>query len=85
MRAGLTASDDPTGMQHMNRKMIWGNYNRQLQFHLFRIHRWIYEGAEVFYYKLGDKLWKEYGFVDAFSLNDPCLRIRSWPLMKARS
>ena len=23
-----------------------------------------------FYYKLGDKLWKEYGFVDAFSLKD---------------
>lgn len=23
-----------------------------------------------FYYKLGDKIWKEYGFVDAFSLND---------------
>jgi hypothetical protein len=26
---------------------------------------------KFFYYKLGDKLWKEYGFVDAFSLNDP--------------
>jgi len=24
-----------------------------------------------FYYKLGDKIWKEYGFVDAFNLNDP--------------
>ncbi len=24
-----------------------------------------------FYYKLGDKLWGEYGFKDAFSLNDP--------------
>jgi hypothetical protein len=24
-----------------------------------------------FYYKLGDKIWKEYGFVDAFSLNEP--------------
>ncbi len=23
-----------------------------------------------FYYTLGDKLWKEYGFIDAFSLND---------------
>jgi hypothetical protein len=22
-----------------------------------------------FYYKLGDKIWKEYGFVDAFSLH----------------
>ncbi|WP_240186919.1 glucoamylase family protein [Pedobacter nanyangensis] len=26
---------------------------------------------KFFYYKLGDKLWKEYGFIDAFSLNDP--------------
>ena len=22
-----------------------------------------------FYYKLGDKVWKDYGFIDAFSLN----------------
>ena len=26
---------------------------------------------KFFYYKLGDKIWKDYGFVDAFSLNDP--------------
>ncbi len=26
---------------------------------------------KFFYYKLGDKLWKEYGFVDAFNLNVP--------------
>jgi hypothetical protein len=26
---------------------------------------------KFFYYKLGDKLWKEYGFVDAFNLNEP--------------
>jgi hypothetical protein len=26
---------------------------------------------KFFYYKLGDKLWKEYGFVDAFDLNEP--------------
>ena len=26
---------------------------------------------KFFYYKLGDKLWKEYGFVDAFSLKKP--------------
>lgn len=25
---------------------------------------------KFFYYKLGDKLWKEYGFIDAFNLND---------------
>ncbi|MGV3765809.1 MAG: glucoamylase family protein [Chitinophagaceae bacterium] len=29
------------------------------------------KALEFFYYKLGDKLWKEYGFVDAFSLNEP--------------
>jgi hypothetical protein len=26
---------------------------------------------KFFYYKLGDKIWKEYGFVDAFNLNVP--------------
>jgi hypothetical protein len=26
---------------------------------------------KFFYYKLGDKVWKEYGFVDAFNLNEP--------------
>ncbi|MNS46422.1 hypothetical protein D3C72_789170 [compost metagenome] len=26
---------------------------------------------KFFYYKLGDKIWKDYGFVDAFSLKDP--------------
>ncbi|MFD0939316.1 glucoamylase family protein [Pedobacter boryungensis] len=26
---------------------------------------------KFFYYKLGDKIWKDYGFVDAFKLNDP--------------
>ena len=25
---------------------------------------------KFFYYKLGDKLWSNYGFVDAFSLRD---------------
>ncbi|WP_243745653.1 glucoamylase family protein [Segetibacter sp. 3557_3] len=28
------------------------------------------EALRFFYYKLGDKAWKEYGFVDAFSLKD---------------
>lgn len=26
---------------------------------------------QFFYYKLGDKIWKEYGFTDAFKLSDP--------------
>ncbi|MDF2186827.1 glucoamylase family protein [Paraflavitalea sp. CAU 1676] len=29
------------------------------------------QALNFFYYVLGDKLWKEYGFVDAFSLKDP--------------
>jgi hypothetical protein len=28
------------------------------------------QALEFFYYQLGDKIWKEYGFVDAFSLQD---------------
>jgi hypothetical protein len=28
------------------------------------------KALKFFYYVLGDKLWKEYGFVDAFSLKD---------------
>ncbi len=28
------------------------------------------QALKFFYYKLGDKLWKNYGFVDAFSLHD---------------
>jgi hypothetical protein len=28
------------------------------------------QALKFFYYKLGDKLWKEYGFVDAFSLKE---------------
>ena len=29
------------------------------------------KAIRFFYYKLGDKVWGEYGFKDAFSLNDP--------------
>jgi hypothetical protein len=29
------------------------------------------KALKFFYYVLGDKLWKEYGFADAFSLKDP--------------
>jgi hypothetical protein len=29
------------------------------------------KALKFFYYKLGDKIWKEYGFVDAFKLSDP--------------
>jgi hypothetical protein len=29
------------------------------------------KALKFFYYVLGDKLWKEYGFVDAFSLQSP--------------
>lgn len=29
------------------------------------------KALKFFYYKLGDKIWNEYGFVDSFALNDP--------------
>jgi hypothetical protein len=29
------------------------------------------KALKFFYYKLGDRIWKEYGFVDAFNLNIP--------------
>lgn len=29
------------------------------------------QALKFFYYKLGDKIWKDYGFVDAFNLNEP--------------
>ena len=29
------------------------------------------QALKFFYYTLGDKIWKEYGFVDAFALKDP--------------
>lgn len=29
------------------------------------------QALKFFYYKLGDKIWGEYGFYDAFNLNDP--------------
>jgi hypothetical protein len=28
------------------------------------------KALKFFYYTLGDKIWKDYGFVDAFSLKD---------------
>src|SRR5436305_3463924 len=28
------------------------------------------KALKFFYYKLGDRIWKDYGFIDAFSLND---------------
>jgi hypothetical protein len=29
------------------------------------------KAIRFFYYTLGDRLWKEYGFIDAFKLQDP--------------
>ncbi|WP_240186740.1 glucoamylase family protein [Pedobacter namyangjuensis] len=29
------------------------------------------QALKFFYYKLGDKIWKDYGFVDSFSLSEP--------------
>jgi hypothetical protein len=69
---GLTASDDPNGYAAHSPDNDLGVITPTAA-----ISSMPYTPAEsmralkFFYYKLGDKLWKEYGFVDAFSLNDP--------------
>ena len=38
-----------------------------------------------FYYKLGDKMWGQYGFYDAFNLNDAWFASSTWQLTRGRS
>ncbi|MCR6722253.1 MAG: Ig-like domain-containing protein [Chitinophagaceae bacterium] len=38
-----------------------------------------------FYYVLGDKLWKDYGFIDAFSLNKTGMPVRTWQSTRDQS
>jgi hypothetical protein len=69
---GLTASDIPTGYTASSPTNDVGVIAPTAALSSFP-----YTPAEsmkalkFFYYKLGDKLWKEYGFVDAFSLKEP--------------
>ncbi len=68
---GLTASDVPKGYNANEPNNDIGVISPTAALSSFP-----YTPAEsmsalkFFYYKLGDKLWKEYGFVDAFSLKD---------------
>jgi hypothetical protein len=68
---GLTASDVPNGYNANEPNNDIGVISPTAALSSFP-----YTPAEsmsalkFFYYKLGDKLWKEYGFVDAFSLKD---------------
>jgi len=70
---GLTASDVPNGY-HANAP---GNDDRGVITPTAAISSMPYTPVEsmqalkFFYYKLGDKLWGNYGFADAFSLHDP--------------
>lgn len=69
---GLTASDIPTGYAASSPTNDLGVIAPTAA-----ISSMPYTPAEsinalkFFYYKLGDKIWKEYGFVDAFKLSDP--------------
>jgi hypothetical protein len=69
---GLTASDIPTGYAASSPTNDIGVIAPTAALSSFP-----YTPAEsmkalkFFYYKLGDKLWKDYGFVDAFSLKEP--------------
>ncbi|MCW3117510.1 MAG: hypothetical protein JWM28_1592 [Chitinophagaceae bacterium] len=69
---GLTASDDPAGYAAHEPNNDNGVITPSAALSSFP-----YTPAEsmkalkFFYYKLGDKLWKEYGFVDAFNLDNP--------------
>ncbi|MBK5269845.1 MAG: Ig-like domain-containing protein [Bacteroidia bacterium] len=69
---GLTASDVPTGY-HANEP----NSDLGVISPTAALSSMPYTPAEsmnalkFFYYKLGDKIWGQYGFVDAFKLSDP--------------
>jgi hypothetical protein len=69
---GLTASDNNTGYSAHSPENDLGVISPTAA-----ISSIVYTPEEsmralkFFYYKLGDKIWKEYGFVDAFNLNVP--------------
>jgi hypothetical protein len=69
---GLTASDDPGGYAVHD-----PNHDNGVISPTAALSSFPYTPTEsmkalkFFYYKLGDKLWGEYGFTDAFTLNTP--------------
>ncbi|MBB2145597.1 beta-glucosidase [Pedobacter sp. LMG 31464] len=69
---GLTASDIPTGYAASSPTNDLGVIAPTAALSSFPYTPTESMAAlKFFYYKLGDKIWKEYGFVDAFKLNDP--------------
>lgn len=69
---GLTASDDPNGYLAHEPNNDNGTISPTAALSSFPYTPTeSMRALEFFYYKLGDKIWKEYGFVDAFNLSLP--------------
>lgn len=69
---GLTASDNNTGYSAHSPENDLGVISPTAALSSFPYTPEESKAAlEFFYYKLGDKIWKDYGFVDAFNLNVP--------------
>ncbi len=71
---GLTASDDPGGYLAHEPNNDNGTISPTAALSSFPYTPTeSMKALKFFYYKLGDKIWKEYGFVDAFNLEIPWL------------
>ncbi len=69
---GLTASDDPDGYAAHEPNNDNGTITPSAALSSFPYSPGeSLKALKFFYYKLGDKIWKEYGFTDAFNLNRP--------------
>ncbi len=68
---GLTASDNPTGYSAHSPRNDMGVITPTAALGSFAFTPVeSKEAMEFFYYKLGDKLWSDYGFRDAYSIKD---------------
>lgn len=69
---GLTASDDPGGYSAHSPTNDDGVISPTAALSSFPYTpNESMKALKFFYYKLGDKIWKDYGFTDAFSLSNP--------------
>jgi hypothetical protein len=69
---GLTASDDPAGYSAHSPTNDDGVISPTAALSSFPYTpNESMKALKFFYYKLGDKIWKDYGFTDAFSLANP--------------
>lgn len=69
---GLTASDDPNGYLAHEPNNDNGTISPTAALSSFPYTPTeSMKALKFFYYKLGDKIWKEYGFIDAFNLSQP--------------